>query len=209
VRRDFAGLVVAEASVELEGFLKRLRNFPEEGVVQKVQKMMVSERVLTELNESDARALCTRLAVEGEVELLVEFWVAYLKTRGNGSNYSALNSRLLTEKPFMGTLNLIDSIRFVRLVRAALEERPKMAESIKYTRYVLRWQQAFYDFRTGRAEADELLPFLDDLLRHEGVTKADRQVIAQGFPTSGGKVSFGEAFSRGCGDGIGAFPDAR
>ena len=180
MERDFPECEVPEASEELENFLIRLRGFPGEGIVDRVRRMISDEKALTVLDDNGAKGLCARLAEEQEVELAAEFWVAYLKVKGASrsyTNFSSLNSHLLKWKPFIGALDLIDSVRFVRLVHAALHENPEMAESISYTRSMLRWSEKLRPYSARDADPAGVIPFLDEALQRDGVTEIDKRVV--------------------------------
>ena len=180
VKRDFPKLQVPGASGELEGFLKRLRNFAPKDFVASVTKMMASDKGLTTLNDGEAKGLCARLGAEGGVALAAEFWVAYLRTKGGDrrrADFRSLNFNLLARKPFMGTLDVVDSVRFVRLVREALQDTPEMAQSITYTRDMLEWREAFRPYSSRGTDPAGVIPFLDEMLKREGVTETDKKVI--------------------------------
>ena len=202
ITRDFAELVVPEASEELEGLLERLRSFPMEGVVARIRGVLTREKDLEALDEDDAKGLCARLAIEGELELAAEFWVAYLKVRKSLSpdrDLGSINLYLIDRPPFKGTLDLVDSIRFVNMVRSALQETPELAKSMTYTRSVLDWSKEFEPFSSYKGEPAELVPYLDKVLQRDGLTELDKRVLGGFLIRSGSngrsKVRLHEALS--------------
>jgi len=159
IKRDFPELKVPGASEELDELLKRLRGFPVEGVVKRIERMIGNEKAMAALSKDEARGLCASLASEGEVELAAEFWVAFLNGRERGmseGDFGRLNFNLVAWSPFRGKLNLVDAVRFVRLVKEGLVERPEMTKSMTYTRGMLQWSKA---------------------LQGDGVTEVDKRVI--------------------------------
>lgn len=180
IRRDFPKLEVPEASEELEGLLERVRNFPAEGVVERIAKMMLNDKELAGLGDDEAKGLCARLAGEGGVELAAEFWVAFLKVKESGrrqADFGNLNFTLVARKPFQGTLNLVDSVRFVRLVREAFKERPEVVKGITYTRDMLEWRKAFGSYSGHKGDPGGVIRFLEEMLKGDEVTEADKRVL--------------------------------
>ena len=180
IKKDFPELEVSGVSEELDELLTRLRGFPVEGVVKRIEGMIGNEKAMAALSKDEAKGLCACLASEGEVELAAEFWVAFLNGRANGmseDDFSGLNFNLLARNPFMGKLNLVDSVRFVRLVKEGLVEHPEMTKSMTYTRGMLQWSKALSDYSSYRGDPAGVLPFLDEMLQGDGVTEADKRVI--------------------------------
>ena len=180
IKKDFPELEVSGVSEELDELLTRLRGFPVEGVVKRIEGMIGNEKAMAALSKDEAKGLCACLASEGEVELAAEFWVAFLNGRANGmseDDFGRLNFNLLARNPFMGKLNLVDSVRFVRLVKEGLVEHPEMTKSMRYTREILQWSKALSDYSSYRGDPAGVLPFLDEMLQGDGVTEADKRVI--------------------------------
>ena len=76
-------------------------------------------------------------------------------------------------------MDLVDSVRFVRLVRTALKEQPELARMMTYTRDILQWREEFapYSKYGENAHPAALVPHLDEVLQREGVTEFDKRVI--------------------------------
>ena len=182
VRRDFPEFEIPGASQELESLLAELRRLPREGLAERANKLIGDENALGSLDINQARGICSGVAGEGNVELAAEFWVAYLQAKSKGEqkfDFKSANFNLLARKPFEGTLDLVDSVRFVRLVGAGLSEQPQLAISMNYTRDMLQWREEFAPYRQYGKDTDPsgLAPHLDKVLQREGVTEFDKRVI--------------------------------
>ncbi len=180
VKRDFPKLEIPGASEELEALLERLRTIPAEGIEEWFEDLVTSDRKIKALSDDQAMGICTRLARGGGVEMAAEFWIAYLKTKKGGGrvvNGSSLNFGLLTRTPLEKALNLVDAIRFVRMVQEAFPDDPELVESMNYTRDMLEWREALSPFSSSRGKPAEALPFLDQMLKREGVTEIDKRIL--------------------------------